>query len=185
MARFKREAPPRYGKPQKATLLGAAATKSCGKVGEDQAIEVCLTKPKKPGPKVSNSTDVCRLLRTLRLRDREAFVTVSLATDSSVLGVEEVARGSVGGVDVHPREIFKAPILLGASGIILAHNHPSGSQVASQEDLELTRRMKKVGQDMGMPILDHVIVAGDSGCTSLMERGLMGARRRRRRRRRR
>lgn len=174
--RLKRDPKLRYGKPAPATLLGAPATKACkvGKVGGKDAVQVCLTRPHGQGPQVLTVEAACSVLKELGTRDRESFVTVSLDARGAVLGVEEVARGSVAGVDVHPREVFKAPIILGASGIILAHNHPSGDAQPSSDDAALTNRMKEIGTLLGIPVLDHIIVAQGGKCTSLADRGLVG-----------
>jgi DNA repair protein RadC len=190
MARLPSPRPgPRWG-PKRVTNLGSTkAERVCSKVGEDQAIQVCVTKPRKPMQiVVSDAPAVCALLRGARYRDRESFFTVSLDTHNRVLGVEEVARGSAGSVEIHPREVFKAPILLGASAVIVAHNHPSGIVAPSNDDAVLTERLVKVGRDVGVPVLDHLIVGGETACYSFGERRpdlLMGARRGRKPKRRR
>jgi DNA repair protein RadC len=72
-----------------------------------------------------------------------------------------VAMGSLSEVEVHPREIFRGAILAGAQAVILVHNHPSGDVSPSPEDLALTRRLKAAGELLGIPMLDHLIVAQD------------------------
>ncbi|HEX7095168.1 MAG TPA: JAB domain-containing protein [Acidimicrobiales bacterium] len=155
----------------------------------DQDVQVCVTKPRKPTfVSVSDPAQVCQLLRGARYRDRESFFTVSLNSQNEVLGVEEVARGTVNGVDIHPREVFKGPIINGAVAIVVAHNHPSGRTSPSNEDVDLTRRLKEAGRVVGIPVLDHLIVAGEDGCYSFAEKmpsALDGARRARKPRRRR
>jgi len=59
---------------------------------------------------------------------------------------------------VHPREIFQEALKQNACSVILAHNHPSGSNEPSQSDLEITRRIKDAGKIMGIEVLDHIIV---------------------------
>jgi DNA repair protein RadC len=63
---------------------------------------------------------------------------------------------------VHPREVFKQAIRQSASGVILAHNHPSGDSVPSDEDLYLTERLVEAGQIIGIHVIDHIIVGEDS-----------------------
>lgn len=155
-------------------MLGAPAKRKCGKIGGKQNVEVCLTEPKAPTEPINDPDAACRLLSELRTRDRESFVTVSINARNQVLGVEETARGTVTGVDVHPREVFKSPILLGASAIIVAHNHPSGDVTPSPEDLHLTRRLKEIGDIMGIPVLDSLIVGGKTGCKAIIGDGLAG-----------
>lgn len=77
-----------------------------------------------------------------------------------------VSMGTVSGSLVHPREIFKAAVLSNASGIFLAHNHPGGSLVPSQDDLQVTQRIYEAGELMGIPLLDHLI-STDRGYTSV------------------
>ena len=75
-----------------------------------------------------------------------------------LLEVVEVARGTVAGVEVHPREVFRPLIRMAAAGGVLVHNHPSGDPTPSPEDVALTRRLREVGQLLGVPIIDHVVV---------------------------
>lgn len=117
---------------------------------------------------ITSPEQACRLLEPAADNDRENFYVVSLNSRNQVIGVEEVAKGTLTGVEVHPREIFKGAIAMNAQAIILAHNHPSGANVASRDDIELTRRLVKAGELVGVPVLDHLIVASD-GCTSLAE----------------
>jgi DNA repair protein RadC len=81
-----------------------------------------------------------------------------------------IARGSLTGVEVHPREVFRPLIRASAAAALLCHNHPSGDPSPSRQDLELTVRLKEVGELCGISILDHVVVASE-GYTSLAERG--------------
>jgi DNA repair protein RadC len=80
------------------------------------------------------------------------------------------ARGSLTGVEVHPREVFRPLIRGAAAAAIFCHNHPSGDPTPSRQDVELTRRLREVGELCGITVLDHVVVAAD-GYTSLAERG--------------
>ena len=68
--------------------------------------------------------------------------------------------GSLSAAIVHPREVFKFAILANAASVILAHNHPSGDTAASQDDIELTRRLVEAGRIMGIEVLDHLVVGG-------------------------
>lgn len=94
--------------------------------------------------------------------DREHVLAVYLNNRNHVAGFEVVSVGTVNSGIVHPREVFKGAILYGASSIVLVHNHPSGSTDPSKEDLRVTRTIKTVGETLGIPLLDHVIVAGGS-----------------------
>jgi DNA repair protein RadC len=81
-----------------------------------------------------------------------------------------IARGSLTGVEVHPREVFRPLIRAAAAAVIFCHNHPSGDPTPSRQDFDLTARLKEVGQLCGITVLDHVVVGAD-GYISLAERG--------------
>lgn len=102
----------------------------------------------------------------------EHFGALFLNARNVPLGWREISRGSVSASIVHPREVFACAIQLVASSMILAHNHPSGDCSPSQDDLELTRRLVKAGQLMGIEVLDHLIVS-QGEYLSLKEKGLM------------
>jgi DNA repair protein RadC len=81
-----------------------------------------------------------------------------------------IARGSLTGVEVHPREVFRPLIRAGCASALLCHNHPSGDPTPSRQDVELTTRLRDVGEMTGIQVLDHVVV-GAEGYVSLAERG--------------
>jgi DNA repair protein RadC len=81
-----------------------------------------------------------------------------------------VARGSLSGVEVHPRDVFRTLIRAAAASVIFCHNHPSGDPSPSRQDMELTSRLRQVGELCGIHVLDHVVVAS-GGYVSLAERG--------------
>lgn len=99
---------------------------------------------------------------------QELFLVVGLDIRNGLLDVMEIARGTAIGVEVHPREVFRPLIRMAAAGGVLAHNHPSGDPTPSSEDLELTRRMREVGLLLGIPVIDHVVIA-QNGYRSIME----------------
>jgi len=106
-------------------------------------------------------------------RAQECFGVMFLNVKNQCIGVNLVAMGSLTGVEVHPREVFRGAILAGAATIILVHNHPSGDTTPSPEDIALTQRLKAVGDLLGVPVLDHVIVAQGGGYLSLAASGHM------------
>ncbi|MDF0667174.1 MAG: DNA repair protein RadC [Nitrospira sp.] len=93
--------------------------------------------------------------------DREHFMVVGLDAKHAVIGINTVSIGSVTLSIVHPREVFKPMILMNASAVLLAHNHPSGDSTPSQEDRALTRRLKEGGDLLGIAVLDHVVLGED------------------------
>ena len=82
-----------------------------------------------------------------------------VTTKHRVIAYYEVSRGTLDATLVHPREVFKAAILANAAAIVVAHNHPSGDPTPSIDDLALTARLKQAGEVLGIPVLDHIILA--------------------------
>jgi DNA repair protein RadC len=102
---------------------------------------------------------VADLLReTNRLYTVEHFQVVCLNTRRRVISVENIARGILDQVLVHPREVFSVAIGKKASAIILVHNHPSGDAQPSEADIRVTRDMIRAGQLLRIEVLDHVIL---------------------------
>ena len=83
-----------------------------------------------------------------------------------------LADGSVDEATVHPREVVKRALDLGASALILVHNHPSGSPEPSRADIQLTNRIAEAGRLLGIVVHDHVII-GKTGHVSLRAKGLV------------
>ena len=83
-----------------------------------------------------------------------------------------VSIGTLSASIVHPREVFQPAIIRNAACVILGHNHPSGDCSPSKEDIELTRRLSKAGEIIGIEVLDHIIVSSDD-FISLKEQGVL------------
>lgn len=146
--------------------LGQAQTK-CQRIPGGRGSRLCMTFPETPGPRISSPDEACELLRGPASRaDRESFYAIALSSANEVLGIEETSRGSLTGVEVHPREVFKSALLANAAAIVVAHNHPSGDASPSADDEALTRRLVKAGKLLGVPVLDHLII-GRRGCASM------------------
>ena len=125
------------------------------------------------GPyRVRGPEDIHCAFRSLSECDRERFYAVHLDSQNQVCGVELVSQGIVDASLITPREVYKSAILANASGLILLHNHPSGSIEPSPEDRSITRILKDGGQLLGIPVLDHVII-GDNAYFSFEEAGLL------------
>lgn len=120
--------------------------------------------------KIGSPSDAANLLRgVMEGFDREHFIILALDTKHQVNAIHTVSIGTLNASLVHPREIFKAAILANAESIILSHNHPSGDPAPSREDIEVTARLQKAGEILGIDILDHIII-GD-GYYSFKESG--------------
>jgi DNA repair protein RadC len=111
-----------------------------------------------------------------RLRDaeRECFITLLLDGRQRVLREVLVSQGTLTASLVHPREVFRAAVHDAAAALILVHNHPSGDPSPSREDHEVTRRLARAGEIMGIRVLDHVVVA-EHGYYSFQESGQLSA----------
>ncbi|NLY89191.1 MAG: DNA repair protein RadC [Firmicutes bacterium] len=107
----------------------------------------------------------------LRFLKQEHFLVIHLNTKNRVLSIETISMGTLDSSLVHPRDVFRTAIKNSSASLILVHNHPSGEPYPSNEDLNITRRLKEAGELLGIPILDHVII-GDNKYISLREEGL-------------
>lgn len=111
-----------------------------------------------------------------RFRDRlshlrkERFYALLLDGKNRLIREDLVSEGTLTASLVHPREVFGPAIREGAASLIVLHNHPSGDARPSAEDLEVTRRLKKTGEIVGIPILDHLVI-GRSSYYSFAEQG--------------
>lgn len=125
-------------------------------------------------PVISCPVEAAAQLADLRALDREHFVCLYLNARNQVIHRETVSIGSLSASIVHPREVFR-PVFEGGRGVaalVLAHNHPSGDPSPSKDDLELTRRLTKAGQILGIEVLDHLIIT-QGEYLSLKEKELM------------
>lgn len=102
--------------------------------------------------------------------DREVFSVAFLDTRHKVIAVEDLFAGTLDGAEVHPREIAKRALTLGAAAIICAHNHPSNSSEPSGADRAVTARLKQSLALVDVRLLDHFVVTADS-YTSMAARG--------------
>ena len=123
-------------------------------------------------PIVKTPDDVMSLVRG-RLRDqkKEHFLALLLDTRNRLIKVSEISVGSLDTSIVHPREVFKEAISASAASVIFVHNHPSGDTEASEDDIELTKRLTEAGEIVGIEVLDHIIIGGKNS-RSLKREGL-------------
>lgn len=99
----------------------------------------------------------------------EHFVAISVNNHLDIIGYTDVSIGTIDQTLANPREVFRTAIVQNASGIILAHNHPSGCCDPSPEDLATTKKMVKAGVLLGIPVLDHIVVGERDNACSLRE----------------
>jgi len=103
-------------------------------------------------------------------RDRECLIGIYLNIKNEPTCLHEISVGSLNSSIVHPREVFKTGICANAAALIIGHNHPSGDPTPSTEDLKISRKILKAGELLGIQLLDHIIIAGNTHY-SLKEEG--------------
>lgn len=112
------------------------------------------------------------IIKDIKFLKKEHFITLLLNTKNQIISKEIISIGSLNSSIVHPREVFKPAIKKSVSAIIMIHNHPSGDPTPSREDIEVTKRLVKAGEILGIDVLDHIIIGG-SKHLSLKEEGYM------------
>ena len=127
---------------------------------------------KKRSIAITSAKQVYQQLQEFIYKKQEHFIVLTLDGASYIINKSIVFIGSLNQSLVHPREVFAQAISDRAASIIISHNHPSGQLSPSIADLEVTKRLKKVGEIMGIELLDHVIIS-HNGYFSLQEEGLM------------
>jgi DNA repair protein RadC len=130
----------------------------------------------RPGDPIRSPGDVHAHFHA-RLSDApcEHFLVVLLDGRHRVMREVAVSQGTLTASLVHPREVFRPALREAAAAVILVHNHPSGDPTPSREDREITGRLARAGELLGIPVLDHVVVA-EQGFVSLREEGAFGDR---------
>lgn len=177
-----------------ARLLGADVTGALWRVAPEELIALdgvgparaarllaCVEMSRRAGarkrgtrPVISTPEDVVALCGPqLRGLDREHFWTLALNTKKRLLRVIEVSVGSLNASIVHPRELFKDAVRVSAASVVIVHNHPSGDPTPSGADIQLTRRIVKAGDVLGIEVLDHVVIGDDGDHASLRDLGMM------------
>ena len=124
-------------------------------------------------PRLSKSADAFDLLKPVLLDiPHEEFWIILVNRANRLIRIGQVSQGGVAGTVADPKIIFKMALEELASGIILAHNHPSGNLSASQADIELTRKLSAGARLLEIQVLDHIILAGQK-YFSFADEGLM------------
>jgi DNA repair protein RadC len=120
---------------------------------------------------ITNQQDLCDVLRTIfgLLDDsQEHLVLLVLNLSGEVFGYKVLASGKQGSVEIDPKIIFRNALLLGGAEIILAHNHPSENPEPSQEDILQTYRVARLGNELELPLVDHLIYTRKR-CVSIVQ----------------
>ena len=127
------------------------------KAALELGIRVASIKPNKY--KVKNPWDIYKYyMDSLRYQKQEIFKVVLLNTKNEILSDIDVSKGTLNSSLVHPREVFREAIKRSTNKIILMHNHPSGTIEPSKEDKNVTSRLIKCGELIGIEVIDHIII---------------------------
>jgi DNA repair protein RadC len=153
----------RQQEPELAPIYRAARCKVCLIKENDQLPKILINTPVKAYELVKDE---------LESSDRETLLSILLATDLHLIGIETVAMGSINTCGSTVAEIFRSAILANAAYIVMAHNHPSGNLEVSSEDLAFTRNVIKCGKLLGIIVHDHLVVSS-RGFVSMKEKGLL------------
>ena len=111
------------------------------------------------------------LLDLQNMAEEYAYL-LTLNTKGDITGVFEISHGTVSNCLVSPREVFSRALMVGATGIILVHNHPSGYPEPSSDDIAITKCIKQAGELIGIELLDHIII-GENNFISLREEKIL------------
>ena len=103
------------------------------------------------------------IAKELATYDREVFAVLNLKTNGQPINLNICSVGTLDASVVSPREVFKSTILSNSAAFVAIHNHPSGSLNPSQEDIDVTKRLLSCSELLGVKMLDHIIVAGETG----------------------
>lgn len=117
-------------------------------------------------PKITSSQQTYCLLKQKwdmgRIAFLEEFKVILLNRSNHVLGIVDISMGGVSGTYVDPKVVFAVALKGNASGIILTHNHPSGSVKPSEADIKLTKRLVECGKLLDINVWDHIILSENS-----------------------
>jgi DNA repair protein RadC len=122
--------------------------------------------------RITSAKEVYEELKEFSIKNQEHFLSITLDGASHIINTRTVFIGTLNQSMVHPREVFADAISDRAAGIIIAHNHPSGTLEASRADIQITQRLKEVSKLVGIELLDHVILS-KHGYYSFSDEGLL------------
>ena len=111
---------------------------------------------------ITSSSDIVPFVQNYAVSTKEHFLLVTLNGSHEIIQIHVISVGTLTRGLVHPREIFGTAMRENAAAIIVCHNHPSGNCEPSEEDITVTHNLERVGEIMGIELLDHIIVCRDS-----------------------
>ncbi|HHH20235.1 MAG TPA: DNA repair protein RadC [Campylobacterales bacterium] len=136
------------------------------------SIELAKRYTSQTNKKITSAEEIYQELKAFSTKQQEYFLTITLDGASHIINTRTVFIGTLNQTLVHPREVFADAIADRAAGIIIAHNHPSGTLRPSRADMQITDRLSEVSKLVGIELLDHVIIA-KGGFYSFSDEGLL------------
>ena len=122
--------------------------------------------------RITSADDVYRALAEYSCKQQEHFMLITLDGANNIIEKRVIFIGTLNQSLVHPREVFRPAIIDNAAGVIVCHNHPSGTLEASRADVQITQRLKEVAKLVGIELLDHVIIS-KNGYYSFNDEGML------------
>jgi len=139
-------------------IKGINSAKACTILASQELVKRALGVRDESLPKISSVEDILAQVVYMRDKSREHLMVLFLNARNELLHKKPMFIGTLNANLVHPREIFQEALKQNACSVILAHNHPSGNNEPSEDDITITKRIKEAGKIMGVDVLDHVII---------------------------
>jgi DNA repair protein RadC len=153
------------------TIPGLGPAKAASLLAAFELARRLEEKPLEWGLPIRSPVDIHRHFQSrIRGAHRESFHVLLLDGRHRLIGEAEVSVGTLTASLVHPREVFREAICAAAAAVVLVHNHPSGDPSPSGEDRRVTERLVSAGGLLGIPVVDHLIIA-EGGHFSFREAG--------------
>ena len=154
-------------------VQGINQAKACTILAAQELVRRALEVRDESLPQITSIKDVLAQAVYMRDKTREHLMVLYLNARNELLYKKPMFVGTLNANLVHPREIFQEALNQNAGSIILVHNHPSGDNEPSQDDLEITKRITQAGKVMGIDVLDHIIIAKNKPPFSFKENKLI------------
>jgi len=144
-------------------------------VGHSQLlVRTCLIRPEsyRPGmrrPVIGNDEAAAKLVRHLAHYDQEHVVTLAIDGQNRLTAIHEAHIGTMSASYAQSRHVLKVALMTAAGGVVMVHNHPSGDPTPSREDAIITGAMEIAGKMLGVPLVDHIVVAQDGYSSFISE----------------
>ncbi len=135
----------------------AAQILACFEIGRRGELELEQKKYE-----INNPEAVIKAVGALiKNKAKEHFKLIVLNSRNKIMAITNISIGTLNANLIHPREIFKDAITHNAASVVIAHNHPSGDPEPSEDDLKITKQLKKAGKILGIELVDHLIITAD------------------------